>query len=193
LITNFLKKKFDFQKTEFIDTNQSDTCINCKGLGKSFVKKTSMINVPPGIFSGMKTVYDGEGEEGENGGSNGDLIIFFEIESHPFYLRPNEKGDDVFCRVTIPFPHAALGTQLEIPSMYGKKLLLTIEPGTQHDHIIKLKEEGFMNVNKQKRGDMYVQICIEVPQILDEKEKKLLQKIAKKRNFKPLFPCNFTT
>ncbi len=167
----------------------STTCSSCNGTGKTAVKQTTTIAVPAGVFSGMKKVYEKQGEEGQAGGKHGDLIIYFEVEPHPFYLRPNASGDDVFCRATVPFPFAALGTVMEIPSMYGKKLQISLEPGTPHDHIIKVKDEGFWNITKQKRGDMYIQISIEIPKGLDEKEKKLLRKLAKKANFKPLFPC----
>jgi DnaJ-class molecular chaperone len=72
--------------------------------------------------------------------------------------------------------------------MYGKKLQVSLAAATQHGNLIRVNDEGFWNAIKQKRGDMYIQICIEVPKVLDEAEKNLLRKLATKQNFTSLFP-----
>ena len=132
----------------------------------------------------------GEGDEGENGGVDGDLIIYFDVATHPYFQRPNQSSEDVFCRVTIPFPHAVLGTKLEVPSMYGRKVHVDVEAGTQHEQIIRVRDEGFYSISKQRHGDMYIQICVEVPKVLDEMEKKLLNKLALGPHFQSMFVNN---
>ena len=133
-------------------------------------------------------VYEGEGDDGEFGGATGDLIVYFEVEAHPFYHRANATSDDVYCRVTVSFPQALLGGQIEVPSMYGDKtLFVKLDPGTQHEQLYKVQDEGFYSISKQKKGDLYVQICLAVPKTLDEEEKELLRKLAKRPNFKSLY------
>jgi len=147
-----------------------------------------------------------------NGGQYGDLIVKFEVEQHPFYQR---HGDDVFCRLSLPYPHAVLGTFIEIPSIYGETLRVEIQPGIQHKQVVKVSEEGFFSTGAisststsdidssnhhktgaaagSKRGDMYLQIFIEIPTVLEEDERQLLATLATKPNFKPKFPIPLST
>jgi molecular chaperone DnaJ len=94
----------------------------------------------------------------------------------------------VYCRVTVPFTQALLGGQIEVPSMYGAKpLFVEIDPGTQHEQLYKVQDEGFYSISKQKKGDLYIQICLAVPKTVNDNEKKLLQKLAKLPTFKSLY------
>jgi molecular chaperone DnaJ len=166
------------------DNMRNLVCTQCSGNGKVASKKTCTVNVPAGVSSGMQQVFEGEGDEAGDGCAPGDLIICFEVEGHPFYQR---HGDDVYCKVPIPFPHSTLGTKLEIPSIYGEPVSFEVAPLTQHKHVIKVSDEGFFNAAENKRGDMYLQIIVELPKSLTDEEKKLLQKLSTKDNFKSKF------
>jgi len=166
--------------------NSKDICSSCNGSRKITDKKTCKVDVPPGVLSGTRKVFQGEGDESDEGGIPGNLIVCFEVEPHPFYIR---KADDVCCKMPLPFPYAALGTKLEFPSMYGKKLEVIIRPGIQHDEVITIEHEGFFNSEKQHKGSLYLQVSITMPKVLEEKEKKLLQQLATECNFLPVFKC----
>eukprot|EP01114_Cavostelium_apophysatum_P003095 TRINITY_DN1282_c0_g1_i1.p1 TRINITY_DN1282_c0_g1~~TRINITY_DN1282_c0_g1_i1.p1 ORF type:complete len:398 (-),score=121.34 TRINITY_DN1282_c0_g1_i1:126-1319(-) len=159
-------------------------CINCHGTGKITERKTCTVEVPPGVITGMQKIFEGEGDESEDGGNPGDLIVCFEVESHPFYQR---KGDDVYCNVPVQFPQACLGTVIDFPSLYNKKIEVVIRPGIVHNEIIKFEQEGFVNPEKQRRGDLYIQIVLVMPKIVTEEEKQLLYKLATMPNFMPIF------
>lgn len=163
----------------------SKDCNVCKGSGRIQSKKTCTIEVPPGVATGSKQIFEGDGDEGEEGGPPGDLIVCFEVETHPFYER---HGYDIYCKICVSFPQAVLGTTLEIPSVYGHILKVPVEPGIQHNQMIKINEEGILNSEK-KRGDLYLQIIIEIPKNITEEEKNLLKKLASKKNFKSNFIC----
>jgi len=111
------------------------------------------------------------------------ISSFVFVQAHPHFRREGTDGD-VYCTASLPFPHAILGTQLEVPSMYGETLNVDISPGTQHGQVIKLSGQGFPN-SKGTQGDMFIQIHVAIPPgPLDENEKKLLQKLATKKHFR---------
>mmetsp|Transcript_8571 Transcript_8571/g.11850 ORF Transcript_8571/g.11850 Transcript_8571/m.11850 type:complete len:499 (+) Transcript_8571:226-1722(+) len=176
--------------------DSKEPCTKCNGVGRNPNKRTVMVNVAPGVTNGMQQLYEGEGDEGTFGGPFGDLIVKFDVEPHPFYQR---HGDDAMCKVTIPFPHAVLGTMIEIPLIYGalqstpsgisissSKMAVQIDPGVQQNQVVKVSQQGFLNSIDGKRGDLYIQILVDVPpkSALDEEERELLRKLANKPNFK---------
>jgi len=153
-------------------------------MGRVTERKTCRVEAPAGISTGYMKTFEGEGDESDDGKVFGDLIVCFEVEPHPFYLR---KGDDVHCKFPITFPMASLGAKVEFPSMYNHKLEVTVKPGTQHDEILKIEQEGFVNTEKQTKGDLYLQVMVKVPKALDDKEKELLYKLASEPNFISFF------
>lgn len=176
--------------------DQKETCTKCNGAGRIPNKRTVMVNVAPGVTNGMQQLYEAEGDEGTFGGPFGDLIVKFDVEVHPFYQR---HGDDAMCKVTIPFPHAVLGTMIEIPLIYGalqstpsgisissSKMAVQIDAGVQQNQVVKVSQQGFLNSIDGKRGDLYIQILVDVPpkSALDDEERELLRKLASKPNFK---------
>jgi molecular chaperone DnaJ len=113
----------------------------------------------------------GEGEEGERGGPPGDLFVFIYVEPHDFFAR---EGDDVICQIPISFPQAALGAELEVPTLNGKKNI-TIPKGTDHGEILKIKGEGFPKIRGYGRGDQIIQVIVKTPKNLTNKQEEILR------------------
>ena len=146
-------------------------CKECRGSG--WVKKTKKIKIkiPPGVDSGSKLRIRGEGEGGERGAPPGDLFVFLFVEPHEFFVR---DGDDIVCQIPISFSQAALGTEIEIPTLNGRKNL-SIPRGTENGEIIKIKAEGFPKIRGYGRGDLFVQIFVKTPKILTKRQEEILR------------------
>jgi len=164
------------------ETNQR--CPFCNQIGKVTVKKTCTVEVPAGVVSGSTKVFHSQGDEGLHGGDSGDFIVCFETEEHPFFRR---EGDNACCSVEISFPQAALGTIVEVNTIYSKKLELQIEPGIQHGQVIKVKSEGFAN-ESNGRGDFLIRILVITPKKLTKEEHDILQQLTTLPNFQNLNP-----
>lgn len=155
-------------------------CKECRGAGKVKKKKKIQISIPPGVDSGSKLRIRGEGEEGERGGPPGDLYVFIYVEPHEFFTR---EGDDLVCQVPISFPQAALGAEIEVPTLDGKRTL-TIPRGIESGEFLKIKGEGFPRLKGSGRGDLIVQILVKTPKNLTKRQEELLrefEEITKKR------------
>ena len=152
-----------------------EKCTRCNGGGRIKVKKTFEVNIPAGIDTGQSIRMSGKGEPGAQGGPNGDLFITVTIRPHPFFSR---HGYDVYCSVPISFAQAALGDELEIPTIDGKAQY-TIEEGTQTGTRFRLRGKGIPYLrNSNQRGDQYVTVNVEVPKKLNDKQKELLRQFA---------------
>ena len=149
----------------------SHPCKECRGHGK--VKKTKKIQmkIPPGVDTGSKLRIRSEGEEGQRGGLPGDLFVFIYVEPHDFFSR---EGDDIICRIPISFPQAALGTEIEVPTLNGKKSL-KIPKGTESGEIFRIKGEGFPRIRGYGRGDEMVQVIVKTPKNLTKRQEELLR------------------
>lgn len=155
-------------------------CKDCRGTGKVKKKKKIQISIPPGVDSGSKLRIRGEGEEGERGGPPGDLYVFIYVEPHEFFTR---EGDDIICQVPISFPQAALGAEIEVPTLDGKRTL-TIPRGIESGEFLKIKGEGFPKLKGSGRGDLIVQVLVKTPKNLTKRQEELLrefEEITKKR------------
>lgn len=119
----------------------------------------------------MRLRIRGEGNAGDKGAPKGDLYIEISVEEHSFFRR---KGDDILCELPIKFTLAALGGEVEVPTIDGN-VILKIPEGTQSDKIFKIKSKGFPNMHTGKRGDQLVKVKVEVPVNLSQKQKKLLK------------------
>lgn len=146
-------------------------CKECRGTGRVKKKKKIHISIPPGVDSGSKLRIRGEGEEGERGGPPGDLYVFIYVEPHEFF---NREGDDILCQVPISFPQAALGAEIEVPTLDGKKNL-TIPKGIESGELLRIKGEGFPRIKGSGRGDLIVQIMIKTPKNLTKRQEELLR------------------
>ena len=149
-------------------------CGTCHGEGTVRETKTVEITIPPGIDEGQSLRLNGEGNAGLQGGPSGDLYLVMHIKKHPFFTR---EQDDVICEVPITFTQAALGVQIEVPTLYGK-VEMKIPSGTQWGKTFRLKDKGFPNIHGYGKGDQLVKIVIETPTKLNKEQKELLAKFA---------------
>ena len=149
-----------------------EPCNECRGKGYVRVKKTLEVSIPAGIDDGQMISLGGQGDEGRNGGPAGDLIIVVSVRPHRFFER---RRMDLYCDIPITFPEAALGAELEIPTL-EEPVKYTVPEGTQTGTRFKLKGLGVVNVNNPKlRGDIYFTVTVEVPKNLSEKQKEALR------------------
>jgi molecular chaperone DnaJ len=146
-------------------------CKECRGLGRVKVNKKIQIKLPPGVDTGSKLRIRGEGEEGERGGPPGDLFVFLYVEPHDFFSR---DGDDIICQIPISFTQAVLGSEIEIPTLNGKRNL-SIPKGTESGEIFRIKGEGFPKLRGYGRGDQVVQTVVKTPKNLTKRQEELLR------------------
>src|SRR5512136_64655 len=146
-------------------------CKECRGYGKVRKTKKIQLKVPPGVDTGSKLRIRGEGEEGERGGPPGDLFVFIYVEPHDFFSR---EGDDIICQIPISFPQAVLGTEIEVPTLNGKKSLV-IPRGIESGEALRIKGEGFTRMRGHGRGDQIVQIIVKTPRNLTKRQEEILR------------------
>lgn len=151
-----------------------DKCAKCRGSGRESKPVKLSINIPAGVDTGMQLCVRGEGEAGTNGGPNGDLFCEMHVKPHPLFQR---DGLHLTCHVPITYSQAALGAEIEIPNLDGKQML-TIPPGTQPGEIIRLKRQGMPDPQGSGRGDLRVQVVVDVPRKLTPKQETLLRELA---------------
>jgi molecular chaperone DnaJ len=152
----------------------TDPCPACSGRGK--VRKTirKKLDIPAGIDDGQTISIRGEGDPGSRGGPAGDLFVTVAVRPHPIFKR---QGNDVICEIPITFVQAALGAELEVPTLDGKEKY-TMPEGTQTGTIFRLKNKGIPYLRGSGRGDQYVKVEIDVPKKLNDKQKELLRQFA---------------
>jgi len=152
----------------------TNPCDECRGNGR--VQKISKIsiNVPAGIDNGQTISLRGEGEPGMMGGPPGDLYVSIRVKPHPLFKR---EGYDVICEIPITFTQAALGAELEIPTLEGT-IKYNIPEGTQTGTVFRLKNKGIKHLRSNAKGDQLVRVNVEVPTKLSAKQKELLKQFA---------------
>ena len=152
-------------------------CKTCRGQGRANKDKTLSVKIPAGVDEGSRIRLSGEGEAGIRGGEAGDLYVFITIRKHQFFTR---KENDIYFEIPIKFTTAALGGEIEIPTIDSSKAKLKIPEGSQNHDQFRLKSKGMSVLNAGGRtGDMYVKINIETPVKLSSEERDLLQKLDK--------------
>lgn len=156
-------------------------CVKCHGDGKIYGEDTITLEIPAGVTDGIELSMSGKGNAGDKGGPSGDLLISIEEVPHPELKR---EGNHVLHNLYINFADAALGTQVEVPTIDGK-VRVKIPEGTQSGHIMRLKGKGLPGLNTYGKGDEIIQVNIWVPKQLNSEEKKLLEKIRTSKNFQP--------
>ena len=182
--------------TPFGQMSTQKTCTTCQGTGKVIrescsecrgkgtVKKVSKIKIkiPEGIDEGQTIVLKGEGEPGKNSGPNGDLYITMHIKKHSIFSR---KAEHVLCEIPITFTGAALGTEIEVPMVDGKKEKYKIPEGTQTGTKFVIKNKGFKSVNGSWRGDFVFTVVVQTPKKLTSEQRDLLEQLAKTMKEQP--------
>ena len=152
----------------------SDPCSSCRGRGRVSAKRKLEVAVPAGVDTGNRIRLDGEGEGGDEGAPRGDLYCLIRVKPHEFFER---DGRDLVCRVPITFSQAALGAEIEVPTLDGRETL-TVPRGTQSGDVLTLKGRGMPDVRTQRRGDLLVQIVVETPKKLTPRQEELFRELA---------------
>ena len=150
-----------------------EPCTSCHGQGKIKKQKTLEIKIPAGIDGGMRIRSSGNGEPGTNGGPVGDLYIEIRLKKHDIFER---EGDDIHCAVPISIVTAALGGEIDVPTLVGKAAI-DIPEGTQTGKQFRLRGKGIKGVRSSYPGDLYCHISVETPVKLTEHQRKLLQQL----------------
>ena len=148
-----------------------DPCRDCGGAGRVKRQKTLEVKIPAGIDEGMRLRHAGHGEPGVNGGPPGDLYVEIHIKAHPVFQRDR---DDLHCEMPISFTTAALGGEIEIPTLDGMARL-KIPAETQSGKVFRLRAKGIKNVRTQVHGDLMCHVLVETPVNLTERQKELLR------------------
>ena len=151
-------------------------CADCGGAGRVTKERTLSVNIPPGVEDGTRIRLAGEGEAGMRGGPAGDLYIFLSIEPHSIFQR---DGADIFCRVPISMTTAALGGQIEVPTVEGAISRVKIPEATQSGKQFRLKGKGMPVLRSKLTGDMYIQVEAETPTKLTRRQRELLEEFQK--------------
>ncbi len=150
-----------------------EPCTACSGQGKIKRQKTLEVKIPSGIDGGMRIRSAGNGEPGTNGGPPGDLYIEIRLKKHDIFER---DGDDLHCSVPISMVTAALGGEIEVPTLAGKAAI-DIPEGTQSGKQFRLRGKGIKGVRASYPGDLYCHISVETPVKLSEHQRKLLKEL----------------
>ena len=149
-------------------------CEKCKGLGMVRRNRTIKVNIPGGIDNGQTISVHGQGSAGINGGEAGDLFVTVSIKRHEYFER---EGNAVLMNLPISFVQAALGAEIEVPTLDGK-VKYTVPPGTQTGTVFRLRNKGIQNLRGSGRGNQYITVNVTVPTSLSNKQKDLLIKYA---------------
>ena len=152
-----------------------DPCIKCHGEGRNKTGKAVEVNIPSGIDDGQRIRLSGEGEPGRHGAPAGDLYVTVRIRAHKIFQR---DGLDLHCELPISFATAALGGELEVPTLDGK-VKLTVPKETQTGRRMRVKGKGVKSLRSSAIGDLYCHIVVETPVNLTDRQKELLEEFER--------------
>jgi len=150
-------------------------CSACGGEGLGQKVEILKVRIPPGVKSGSRVRVSGKGDAGQFSGPPGDLFLVVDVQPHPFFRR---EGNDILCTVPVTITEAALGSEIEVPTIAGKARL-KIPSGTQNGQKFRLRGRGAPSMKSGGPGDQLVEVKLVLPQIQDERSKKILREFAK--------------
>jgi molecular chaperone DnaJ len=153
----------------------SDPCTACDGLGAVQKEKSLQVKIPKGVETGTRIRLSGEGQAGVRGGPAGDLYLFVTVSPHPVFERDREL---ILCQVPLPLTTAALGGEIEVPTIEGGRAKIKIPPGTQSGKQFRLRGKGMPTISGGPLGDMIVRAQVETPVNLSARQKELLEEFA---------------
>ncbi|MFA4858060.1 MAG: molecular chaperone DnaJ [Candidatus Margulisiibacteriota bacterium] len=156
----------------------SNPCDECRGAGRTRQRAKIKIAIPAGIDNGYKLRIEGKGDVGPRGGSSGNLYAFINVKRHPVFRR---DGADLYYKYTAGITQAALGDEIQIPTIDGE-VTLKIPKGTQPSTTFRLREKGMPHLHRRERGDLYVLVEVKTPTHLNQKQEELLKEFAKSRD-----------
>jgi len=148
-------------------------CSQCRGQGQRQAQRKLKVNIPAGVDNGMRLRLSGEGQPGVNGGPPGDLYVVLKVKEHPFFERHEA---DLHCTIPINIAQAALGTEIEVPTL-EEPHKLKIPEGTQNGAQFRLRHKGVPHVNSGGRGDLYIHVDVRIPTKLTREQRKLLEQL----------------
>ncbi|MBX3044694.1 MAG: molecular chaperone DnaJ [Candidatus Kapabacteria bacterium] len=158
-----------------------DKCPACNGESRVMDEEKIKVTIPAGVEEGNYIPMRGKGHAGKMGGPEGDLIIIIEEKRHPEFRR---DGNDIIYSLKVSFPAAALGDEIEVPTLFGNEMV-KIEAGTQNGAVIRLRDKGIPVLNSYQKGDQIVIITVHVPKKLSIREKEILEELAESNNIQP--------
>lgn len=156
----------------------ADKCPKCGGSGRQPKRRVLTVRIPAGIHDGQAVRVPGEGEPGAHGGPRGDLHVVVRVKAHKLFER---DGDNLVLRMPVSFSQAALGAEVEVPTLNGRQTL-KIKRGTQHGELFRVPGAGLPNLRSGRRGDMVAVLMIEIPQRLTKRQEQLLRDFAETEN-----------
>ncbi|MEO5691622.1 MAG: molecular chaperone DnaJ [Usitatibacter sp.] len=151
----------------------SDPCATCRGAGRLKKHKTLSVKIPVGVDEGDRIRLSGEGESGVNGGPPGDLYVVIHLKEHGVFQR---DGDDLHCEMPISFSQAALGGEIEIPTLDGSAKI-KVPPETQSGQVFRLRGKGIKGVRSSYPGDLMCEVVVETPVRLTDRQKEILREL----------------
>ena len=150
-------------------------CSKCSGTGVVTAERTIHVKIPAGVGDGSRLRLSNEGEAGAKGGPRGDLYVVMYVKPHLIFSR---QENDILCEEPISFVQAALGAEIEVPTLEGK-VKMTVPAGTQSGKIFRLKGKGIVDLHSHARGDEHVRLIVETPTRLSAQQKKILEEFSK--------------
>jgi len=160
-----------------------ELCDHCGGEGTTPLDRTLSVKIPAGIATGQAIRVRGEGEPGEQGGPHGDLHVVVRVREHKLFQR---EGNDLILRMPVGFTQLALGATVEVPGVGDSRHEITIDAGSQHGDLIRIKGQGVPSVRGAARGDLLVVLLLEVPKKLNKKQRELLKQYADTEDHKSM-------
>jgi molecular chaperone DnaJ len=158
----------------------TDPCSKCRGTGRERKQRTIPVKIPAGIASNMQIRIRGEGNSGYRGGPAGDLLVAVEVREHDLFVR---NGDDILIEIPINFAQAALGAELEVPTLEGPSKV-KIPAGTQTDSVFRLRGKGMPRLNEKGHGDELVTVRVKTPDSLTKEQRQLLEQLSESLGMK---------
>lgn len=156
----------------------TDPCKKCRGQGLVPKKRTLTVKIPAGVHEGQGIRVAGEGEPGRNGGPRGDLYCYVRVKAHPFLMR---DGSHLVVTVPLSFTQMSLGATIDVPTLDGTRQL-KIPAGSQHGSIMRIREQGLPDLRTSHKGDLLVQLAVEIPKRLSADQERLLREYAETEN-----------
>lgn len=152
-------------------------CSDCHGTGVKRKQQKIKVTIPPGVDNGSRVVLSGMGDAGANGGDAGDLYVYVNVRRHKFFVR---DGQDLYCQIPISITQAALGADIEVPTIDGQRVKVSVPAGVQNGKMLRLRGRGVPRLRGplDQRGDMYIKLQIDVPKRLNAKAKQLMKELS---------------
>ena len=153
----------------------TDPCPQCRGTGKEKCRRNIAVKIPAGVEDGSRIRLSGEGHAGTRGGSSGNLYLSLSVKKHELFIR---EDDDILYELPVNFAQAALGTEVDVPTLYGD-VRLKIPAGSQTGQVFQLKNKGIPHLQGRGQGDQLVELMVVTPESLTKKQRQLFEELAK--------------